>query len=195
MFWEPWDAGSIPSLVQWIKDLALPQSWLRSELWLRSDPWPRNSICHGVTKKGRKEKKKGTIIEWRAHRIPNEAERWDAFWGDTIQPTTKIIWVLWGRGSWGQGCCGLRPDNLGFTPMSGFKVHPCHLGSSKNSVIHMQGPEGSRGREPAPHPSAMAGGTTGGDSVTWPELDQRQGFLGQQHQAGGTLWWGREPWR
>lgn len=33
---EPWDAGSIPSLVHLVKDLALLQ--LRSQLWFRSDP-------------------------------------------------------------------------------------------------------------------------------------------------------------
>ena len=30
---------------KWVKDLALPQLWLRSQLWLGSDPWPGNSIC------------------------------------------------------------------------------------------------------------------------------------------------------
>ena len=29
---------SIPSLVQWVKDPALLQLWLRSQLWLRFDP-------------------------------------------------------------------------------------------------------------------------------------------------------------
>ena len=53
--WECWGTGSIPSLVQWVKDLALPQLWLRSQLWLGSDPWPRNSICHKVAKKRRKK--------------------------------------------------------------------------------------------------------------------------------------------
>ena len=37
--------GSIPSLAQWVKDLALLQLWLRSHLWLGSDPWRGNSIC------------------------------------------------------------------------------------------------------------------------------------------------------
>ena len=37
-------------VAQWVKDLVLPQLWLRSRLHLGSDPWPRNSICHGVAK-------------------------------------------------------------------------------------------------------------------------------------------------
>ena len=48
---EHWDAGSILSLGQWVKDLALLQLQLRLQLWLGSDPWPRNSKCHGVAKK------------------------------------------------------------------------------------------------------------------------------------------------
>ena len=30
--WEPWDAGLIPSLAQWVEDLASPQLWLRLQL-------------------------------------------------------------------------------------------------------------------------------------------------------------------
>ena len=35
--WECWDAGSIPSPAQWVRDPALLQ------VWLGSDPWPGNS--------------------------------------------------------------------------------------------------------------------------------------------------------
>ena len=47
--WEHWDMGSIPSPAQQVKDLALPQLWLRLRWALRSDPWPESSICWGVT--------------------------------------------------------------------------------------------------------------------------------------------------
>ena len=48
---EVWDAGSIPSLTQWVKDTVLQKLWLRSPLQLGSYSWPENSICCGVTKK------------------------------------------------------------------------------------------------------------------------------------------------
>ena len=53
-----WDAGSILSQAQWVKDLLLPQVQLRQ---LGSDPWPGNSICGKVAKRKerkRKEKRK-----------------------------------------------------------------------------------------------------------------------------------------
>ena len=53
-----WDAGSIPSHAQWVKDLVLPQLQHRLQLWLASDPWPGNSICLRTAKK----KKKVVII-------------------------------------------------------------------------------------------------------------------------------------
>ena len=57
--WECWDTGSIPSLAQWVKDLAFLQLQLKSQLWLRPDFWPRNFLRHRVSKKRRKKKKPG----------------------------------------------------------------------------------------------------------------------------------------
>ena len=55
--WERWDAGLIPDLAQWVKDLAFPQ--LRLQLWLGSDPWPENAICRDrLAKTGKKENNK-----------------------------------------------------------------------------------------------------------------------------------------
>ena len=34
--------GWIPSLEQWVKDVALLQVWCRSQLWLIFNPWSRN---------------------------------------------------------------------------------------------------------------------------------------------------------
>ena len=59
--WEPWDAGLMPGLVEWVKDLEFLQLQLRWRLWLGCDPWPGNSICHGVAKKEKKEKSLQTI--------------------------------------------------------------------------------------------------------------------------------------
>ena len=53
---EHWDRGLIPSLAQWVRDLALPHLWHKSQLRLRSDPWPRNSICCGAVKREKKKK-------------------------------------------------------------------------------------------------------------------------------------------
>ena len=42
-----------PSPAQWVKDPALPQLWLRSELQLGSDPWPQElRMPRGGQKKG-----------------------------------------------------------------------------------------------------------------------------------------------
>lgn len=49
---EGWDTGSAAGPAEWVKDLTLPQPWLRSQLWLQSDAWPRNSICQGEAKQG-----------------------------------------------------------------------------------------------------------------------------------------------
>ena len=45
VFRECWGTGSIPGPAQEVKDLGLPQLWLRLQLWLGSDPWPGSSIC------------------------------------------------------------------------------------------------------------------------------------------------------
>jgi len=49
--WECWYAGSIPGWGQRIKDLALLQLWLRSQLWLGTDPY-----AMGQPKKKKKKK-------------------------------------------------------------------------------------------------------------------------------------------
>ena len=54
MYLELWDTGSIPSLTQWLKNLALLQLQCRSQLWLESNPRPMNFI--GLTE-AKKEKK------------------------------------------------------------------------------------------------------------------------------------------
>ena len=53
---ECWHLGLIPGPAQWVKDLALPQLWLGSQLRLNSDPWPGSSICRGVARNGSKTK-------------------------------------------------------------------------------------------------------------------------------------------
>ena len=53
--WERREAGSLQAQAQRVKDPALPQLQLRSQLWLGSDPWPGNSICPGADEKGGKK--------------------------------------------------------------------------------------------------------------------------------------------
>ena len=49
-------AGSIPGLVQWVKDLVLLLLWQRVQLWLKFDSWPGNFQVPQVwMKKKRKE--------------------------------------------------------------------------------------------------------------------------------------------
>ena len=57
------DAGSIPGLAQWDKDLARCQLRCSLQLWHRStaslsDPWSGNSVSRGVAKREIKEKKR-----------------------------------------------------------------------------------------------------------------------------------------
>ena len=52
-----WGHRFNPGLAEWVKDPALLQPQLRSQLRLRADPWSRNSICHRKAK--REEKKMG----------------------------------------------------------------------------------------------------------------------------------------
>ena len=56
--------GSIPGLLQWIKNPALLQLWCRSQLWLRFDPWPGKLPCAtGVAKQTKtKEERTGNIV-------------------------------------------------------------------------------------------------------------------------------------
>ena len=51
---EHWDTGLTPSPAQWVKDLALLELWLRSQLWLRSDPLPGTPYAVGWPKKKKK---------------------------------------------------------------------------------------------------------------------------------------------
>ena len=63
------DTGSIPTLVQWVKDLALLQLWHRLHLQLGFDPLPGNFYMLWVQPK--KKKRKLTIV--------NLAEGYQAF--------------------------------------------------------------------------------------------------------------------
>ena len=45
-------------VVQWVKDMALPQLWCRSQLRHGFDPWPRNFHIMGVSKTNKQTNKK-----------------------------------------------------------------------------------------------------------------------------------------
>ena len=49
-------AGLIPGLVQWVKDLTLPQLWHKLQLQLRFYPWSGNFQMPGVGLKKKKKK-------------------------------------------------------------------------------------------------------------------------------------------
>ena len=46
--------GLMPGPIQWVKDSALPQLQLRSQLRLQYDPWPRSSMCCKMAKNDQK---------------------------------------------------------------------------------------------------------------------------------------------
>ena len=47
---------------QWVKALALPQLWYRSQLWLRFSPWPGNFHMLQVwLKKGKKNNNNNSL--------------------------------------------------------------------------------------------------------------------------------------
>ena len=48
---ECWNAGLIPSVAPWFKELALLQLQPRLQLHLGSDPWPGSSVCLGAAEK------------------------------------------------------------------------------------------------------------------------------------------------
>ena len=49
--------GSIPSAVQWVKDLVFPQLWHRSQMQVGLDPWPGNFHMPQVPAEKKRKKK------------------------------------------------------------------------------------------------------------------------------------------
>lgn len=131
--------------------------------------------------------------------IPNEVTFWSehAFAGDTVQPTTKSIWGLRGRGSLGQGCCCPRPAGLAFTQMPGFKFHPCPTGSCSFPTGHVSAQRAAGAESHRPRgPQGQQEKTVSPDLGSQPELNRRAGLA----PAGAgprrrDPQWGLEPWR
>ena len=48
-------------MAQWVKDLALPQLWCRSQFWLGFSPWPGSFHMPRVWQKERKKGVDATI--------------------------------------------------------------------------------------------------------------------------------------
>lgn len=63
---ECWNAGLIPSVAPWFKELALLQLQPRLQLHLGSDPWPGSSVYHGATKK-KNQLEEGCPQQWQQH--------------------------------------------------------------------------------------------------------------------------------
>ena len=63
--WDRWlGCRFYPWPTQWVKDLALPQLWIRSQLWLQSDSWPGNAIGCGAAKKENNNHNKTEGQQW-----------------------------------------------------------------------------------------------------------------------------------
>ena len=55
---ECWEAGSIPGLAQWVRDLELPELWGSLELALDLIPGPGTPNAKGQPEKKKRKKKK-----------------------------------------------------------------------------------------------------------------------------------------
>lgn len=120
--------------------------------------------------------------------IPNEVTFWGehAFGGDTVQPTTKSIWGLRGRGSLGQGCCGPRPAGLAFTQTPGFKFHPCPTGSCSFPTGHVSAQRAAEAESHCPRgPQGQQEKTVSPDLGSQPDLNRRPGLAQQERDPGG----------